>query len=96
VQVTISKEAEEYVRAHGGSVYVRPHAHRCCTGSLTLLDTTTSSPEDAAAYRSFASGSVAVRYLAGAGEPPRQLTIELRGVLRRRPVAFWDGCAYKL
>jgi len=37
-----------------------------------------------------------VRYLVGAGEPPRQLSIELRGVIRRRPVAYWDGCAYKL
>jgi len=96
MQVTISKAAEEYVQAHGGTVFVRPHAHRCCTGTLTLLDTTTSSPEDAAAYRSFGSGSVAVRYRAGTGEPPRHLTIELRGVIRRRPVAYWDGCAYKL
>ena len=77
-------------------MFVRPHAHRCCTGTLTLLDTTTSSPEDVADYQSFATGSVAVRYLVGAGEPPPQLSIELCGVIGRRPVAYWDGCAYKL
>ena len=95
VEVLISEGAREYIARHGGTVFVRSHAHRCCTGSLTLLDVRTSPPSDAADFEPFDTGGVGVRFYGASEGRPNQLTIELRGLLARRPVAFWDGCAFK-
>jgi hypothetical protein len=95
VELLISDGARDYIARHGGTVFVRSHPHRCCTGSLTVLDVRTTPPSDAADFASFNAGEVAVRFCAGSGGQPNQLTIEMRGVLARRPVAFWDGCAFK-
>jgi hypothetical protein len=96
VEILVSETAKDYVRAHGGTVYVRAHPHRCCTGSLTLLDTGTTVPTDSAAFETVGTDGVEVKFWGGPSGRPHQLVIELRGVLRRRPVAFWDGCAYKV
>jgi hypothetical protein len=95
VDVLISEEARGYITRHGGTVFVRSHSHRCCTGSLTLLDIRTTPPRDASEFEPFDTGGVGVWFYAGSGGRPTQLTIELRGVLARRPVAYWDGCAFK-
>lgn len=96
VDVVVSKAAEEYILEHGGTIFVRSHPHRCCTGQLTLLDSTTARPEDAAAYESFDTDTVGVKFSGGDSGHPHHLVIELRGLVRRHPVAYWDGCALKL
>jgi hypothetical protein len=95
VEVLVTESAKQYLRRHGGAVYVRAHPHRCCTGTLTVLDLTTEPPPDASQFMFLAVEDVAVRYLGGPSGAPEQLTIKLAGVLSRHPVAFWDGCAYK-
>jgi hypothetical protein len=113
VEVSVTEGARDYIKSRGGSVYVRAHPHRCCTGALTVLDATTHPPTDAADFVALVAEvdggtdggdgstdgpdeSVQVRYYGGSSGLPERLTIELRGVLRRRPMALWDGCAYKL
>jgi hypothetical protein len=95
VEVLVTESAKQYLRRHGGTVYVRAHPHRCCTGTLTVLDLATEPPPDAADFMFLAVEDVAVRYLGGPSGAPEQLTIKLAGLLSRHPVAFWDGCAYK-
>jgi hypothetical protein len=95
VDVVISEAARDYIGSRGGTVFVRPHAHRCCTGSLTTLDVSVSPPANAAEYASFSADGVEVRFRLGSDGGPTQLAIEVRGVLHPHPVAFWDGCAYK-
>jgi hypothetical protein len=95
VEVLISEEARDYIARHGGTAFVRTHRHRCCAGPLTLLDVRTTPPADAAGFEPLTAGGVGVQFYAGAEGRPNQLTIELRGLLTRRPVAFWDGCAFK-
>jgi len=95
VEVLIAPTAREYIEEHGGTVFVRSHPHRCCTGSLTLLDTTTTPPEDASDFLTFDTEGIGVRFHGGSSGIPNQLIIELRGLLNRRPVALWDGCAFK-
>jgi hypothetical protein len=95
MDVVVSENAREFVRRRGGSVYVFAHPHRCCTGPLTLLDTSTDDPgatDEAAVVR---VGGIDVRWLGGEDRPAR-LNIELRGRLRPHLVASWDGCAYRL
>lgn len=95
MDVRISTTAAEYIRDHGGTVFVRAHPHRCCTGSLTVLDATTKPPADSADFESFDTGEVGVKFLGGSSGLPSELSIDLRGRLKRHPVAYWDGCAYK-
>jgi hypothetical protein len=95
VEVLVSETAKEYIRAHGGAVFVRAHAHHCCSGSLTLLDTKTDPPRDLAHFESVDAGDVDAWFHGGTSGRPDQLVIELRGVFKRHPVAYWDGCALK-
>jgi hypothetical protein len=95
MDVVVTEKARDYIRAHGGTAFVRAHPHRCCTGALTLLDVSMMPAGDAADYETLDGGGVGVRFCGGTDGRPEQLTIDMRGVLTRRPVAFWDGCAYK-
>jgi hypothetical protein len=95
VEVLVTEAAQAYVRERGGAIYVRAHPHRCCTGTLTVLDLTTERPPDAADFALLPGEGVDVAYRGGLCGAPGQLSIKLAGVLSRHPVAFWDGCAYK-
>jgi hypothetical protein len=95
VEVLISETARDYISQRGGIVFVRPHSHRCCSGPLTLLDTSTSPPVDATEFESFPAHGVDVRFRPGASGRPNELSIDMRGRRHPRPVAYWDGCAYK-
>lgn len=78
-------------------MYVRADEHRCCSGPLVLIDTTTDAPRDAAEFATVPAGAgdLSVRYRGNPEAGPHVLTIELRGRLRHRLVSFWDGCAFK-
>jgi hypothetical protein len=95
MDVVVSDTAKEFVRARGGTVYVKAHAHTCCSGTMTLLDVNTKPPKDASSYVTTDSPDVDVKYRGGPGNQPHQLMIEVRGVLRQHLVAYWDGCAFK-
>jgi hypothetical protein len=95
MDVVVSDTAKEFVRAHGGTVYVKAHTHVCCSGSLTMLDVKTKAPKDASSYVTTGSPDIDVMFRSGYGGQPHQLMIETRGVLRPHLVAYWDGCAFK-
>jgi hypothetical protein len=96
VDIRITENAKAYISAHGGTVFVRSHPHHCCTGTLTLLDVTTAAPRDLAGFQAFDAGGVGVQFCGGSSGHPGELAIELRGLIRRHPVAYWDGCAFKM
>jgi hypothetical protein len=55
----------------------------------------TETPPDAVDFVDVPAGELVVR---DGGDPeagPHVLMTELRGSFRRRPVSFWDGCAFK-
>jgi hypothetical protein len=95
VEVLVSAAARNYVQARGGTVFVRTHTHRCCAGPLTMLDTTMTAPSDADQFESFKIDGVDVKFRGSAAGAPHQLTVDIRGIIKRHPVAFWDGCAFK-
>jgi hypothetical protein len=95
MKVVVSEEATQYVKGRGGVLYVRSSHHRCCGGGLTMLDATTEQPSEASDFFCVGSAGIEVRFLGGARRP-HELVIELRGrARRRRPVALWDGCAFR-
>ncbi|HXQ18462.1 MAG TPA: hypothetical protein VN781_02430 [Acidimicrobiales bacterium] len=94
MNIVVSEEARAHIAQAGGVLYVRSRTHRCCTGQITMLEAATEAPRDLAPYRTLSSGSLTVLFAApGAG--PAELAIELRGRRRKRPVAYWDGCALR-
>lgn len=95
MKVVVSEDARAYVKGRGGALFVRSHPHRCCHGSITLLDSTTERPTDGGDYVSVDRSDIDVMF-DGEAAGPHEMVIELRGVFRRHPVAYWDGCAYKL
>lgn len=95
MQVVVSEPARDYVNARGGVAYVRAHLHHCCSGSLTLLDVWTKPPEDVGGFVSTDCDGIQVEFYGGFSGQPHELVIELRGLLRQRLVAYWDGCVFK-
>ncbi|MGA2473567.1 MAG: hypothetical protein ABSG39_08740 [Acidimicrobiales bacterium] len=96
MDVVVLDEAREFAAARGGVVYVRSHSHRCCSGPITLLDTTTDTPPDTGDFVGFPAAGLTVQYLGDLEAGPHVLTIDVRGTFRRRLVSYWDGCAFKL
>ena len=95
VEVVVSPEARTFAARHGGVVYVRSHSHRCCSGPITLLDTTMEPPPDADDFVDVPAGDLLVRYGGDPATGPHVLTLALRGTFRRRLVSFWDGCVFR-
>ena len=91
MEVVATPDLVDHVRSHGGALYVDVRPSRGCAG-VRLLDATTSPPPDRSGYLMLLVEDVAV-LLRPATRLPRQLVLELRG-WRRRPAAFWDGCAF--
>lgn len=86
----------DHVAARGGVLWVRSERRRCCGGAVTSLRATLGAPRDASCYVTLETSlPITVRFLGSAGAPG-ELVLELRGVARKRPAAYWDGCAYKL
>jgi hypothetical protein len=101
MDVVVSPEARALAARRGGVVFVRSHSHRCCSGPLTLLDTSTEEPADAGDYVTVSEDGpgadrVTVRYRGRTQDGPHVLTVAVQGRLRRRLVSYWDGCAFRL
>jgi hypothetical protein len=96
MEVIVSEQARQYVVEHGGVVYVRANSHTCCSGTLTLLDVWTKKPRKHANFSPTITEGIEVQFSGGSGEPPHQLSIEMRGLLRQKLVAYWDGCVFKI
>jgi hypothetical protein len=95
MDVLVSDDAREFVRANGGVVYVSTHAHRCCHGAITVLDTTTAPVGEETAFARVGEGEIEVRFRGDPSRQPHQLIIELRGKRRAKLVSYWDGCAFR-
>jgi len=96
MNVKITDIAKQFVDNHGGKVFVRTKHNRCCSGTLTMLEITTAEPADADRFVACPSSEVDVRYLAGPGVTPSELSIDLKGRRRPRLEAYWDGCRFRL
>jgi hypothetical protein len=91
VLVTSSPEAVDFIRAHGGKLYVWAKTTRCCHGALTFLETSTD-PGDRSFRRVEADGIEL--YFDECLSEPAELVVQTTGHRRKRVHAYWDGCAY--
>lgn len=94
LRIIASDDVREFVRQHGGRLYVWATDHRCCRGLLTLLDADTRQPENWNERSEWAPAAGFEVYLdAGWHGRPEELVLELSWG-RRKVRAYWNGCAY--
>jgi len=94
--IELSDQAREFVAARGGTLYLRVRHDRCCSGGLTFLDAATSVPREGGRYETLSEETPTVRLFHRGSVLPAKVSVEVRGKLRPRLVAYWDGCAYRL
>lgn len=92
VDVIATEEATELIRERGGRLYVWIQRPRCC-GSVAYLGTATE-PKRGREFRSVEVDGFVLAIDARMSRLPDELHVDVRGWRRRRPVAFWDGCAW--
>ncbi len=99
MRADISSEAAEFVRGHGGRLWVwAAHPAVCCWGTPAYLHAAIDRPLRLSGFCAVPSAETGLQILfrAPAGRFPDVLEIGLRG--RRRPhvEAYWDGCLFAL
>jgi len=95
MRVLATPEARSYVRELVGLLFVWMKSHGPVRGALRLLHTSTEPPPDALEWQRVETNGF-VLFLPPGLRAPRELHLEVRGVLRRRVEAFWEGCAFVL
>jgi hypothetical protein len=97
MRVEMSAEAAEFVRAHGGRLWVwaaRPRI--CCNGTPAYMRAATEPPSDLYGFTAVPGADVAVFFRAPGGRMPDFLEVGLRGKRRPRVEAYWEGCLMAL
>ena len=93
MRVLASPEARSFIRERGGLVFVWVKSRGPIRGALQLLRTSTEPPEDALEWQRVETKGF-VLFLPPGLRLPQELHLEIRGLLKRRVEAFWDGCAF--
>ncbi len=94
MRVTATGDAAEFIRAHGGQLFVWPTEHRSARLTLAVLDASVDPPPRALDFRRVEAGEFLVFLHPAIKTLPGELAVALRG--RRHPhiEAYWDGLAY--
>ncbi len=94
MKITTADGVGELVREQGGRLYVWTRAHRCCSGTLTLLEAGTSRPAGVERrFREIDAGDFELLLDMGSRPAPEALVLALRG-RRKKIVAFWNDHAW--
>ena len=93
MKVEASGEALEYIREHGGRLYVWADPRGCC-GGTRFIRSSTEPPGKAEGFAMIQVGGVELYLKAPAERLPDTLDIDVKGRRHPRVGAYWDGCAY--
>ena len=94
MRVTASADAAEFIRAHGGQLFVWPAEHRSARLTLAFLKASVDPPPQALDIRRVEARGFLLFMDPALQTLPEELLVVLRG--RRHPhiEAYWDGLAY--
>ena len=94
MRVTASADAAEFIRAHGGQLFVWPAEHRSAWLTLAFLKASVDPPPQALDFRRVEARGFLLFMDPALQTLPEELLVVLRG--RRHPhiEAYWDGLAY--
>ncbi|MGB7806038.1 MAG: hypothetical protein WBM72_10585 [Actinomycetota bacterium] len=93
MRIESTPEVRSYVRERGGLLFVRAKRFGSALCGVTLLEATTEPPPDALDWRRIETHGFLV-FVPRAMRLPKALELRVRGRIRRRIDALWDGCAY--
>jgi hypothetical protein len=97
VRVEVSSEAVEFVRGHGGQLWVwAAHPRVCCQGAPAYMRAATAVPAGLSGFIPVRSAGLDLWFRAPAGTLPAVLEIGLRGRRRPRIQAYWEGRIFVL
>ena len=94
MRVTASADAAEFIRAHGGQLFVWPAEHRSARLTLAFLKASVAPPPQALDFRRVEARGFLLFMDPALQTLPEELLVVLRG--RRHPhiEAYWDRLAY--
>lgn len=92
MDVTVTDEAVELVNRRGGRLYVWMERPPSCCG-FAYLGTATQPPAGRD-FRPVDADGLALYVDTAMRRLPDELNVGARGWRRRKPAAFWDGCAW--
>jgi hypothetical protein len=93
MRVEVSSEAAEFVRAHGGRLWVWAATPRvCCWGTPAIMHAAIEPPPRVTGFAPVAAAPLEIWFRAPGGRCPDVLEIGLAGRRRARVEAYWDGC----
>jgi hypothetical protein len=93
VRVEISDEAADFVRRHGGLLWVwAAHPRMCCSGSPAWMHAATERPAGLHGFSPVCAAGVEIRFRGVGDLMPDVLEIGLHGRHRPKIEAYWDGC----
>lgn len=93
MRVLATAEVRSYIGDRGGMLFVWVKARAPIRGALRLLRTSTEPPPDALEWQRVETKGFLV-FLPPGLRPPHELHLVVRGRLKRRVEAFWEGCAF--
>lgn len=97
MRVDVSPEAEAFVSARGGRLWVWAAPPRmCCAGTPSYMHATVQPPSELQGFRQIPTAGLELWFRAPVGTLPEVLEIGMRGKRRPRVEAYWDGCVYAL
>ena len=99
MEILASDRALELVRARGGHVWVWLDVRRCCSGAVSYLGASCSEPTQRRSglphrFEQIRLDDIIVQASLGRRRPPDELHIGVRGRLRPRIEAYWNGCIF--
>ena len=93
MKVLATAEVRSYIGDHGGMLFVWVKERRPIRGALRFLGTSTEPPPDALEWQRLEVKDFLV-FLPPGLRLPNELHLVVRGLLKRRVEAFWEGCAF--
>ena len=97
MRVELCADAVEFIRGHGGQLWVwaaRPRV--CCSATPALMHAATAAPTVLSGFIPVRSAGLDLWFRAPSGRLPEVLEIGLRGRRRPRVEAYWEGCLFVL
>lgn len=93
MRVDATPEARSLIRENGGLVFVRLTPLASIRGAMRRLVASFDPPPDALDYQRFETKGFLL-FLEPGVRPPREVHVRVRGRIRQRLEAFWNGMAF--
>jgi hypothetical protein len=94
MQLVATQEAVEYVRSHGGALFVWAVTMAYGYHEVFALEASTESPGPGRDFHRIEADGIDVMLDTEGRDLPDELHLQMRGRLRRRVRAYWNGKSF--